>query len=73
MYELRLIHAPVPQYSPVLSEEPDWATSGALPPRIAARIFWSLTPPTTVTWIDGCVFSNCAITFFTTVSSGLEK
>ena len=38
----------------MLSEEKECATSGALPPRIAATILSSFTPPTTFTRTFGC-------------------
>ena len=49
------------------------ATSGALPPRIAATILSSEIPPTTFTWMSGCVFSKSAITSFMTPSSRSVK
>ena len=44
MYGARSIQAPEPQKAPVLSDEKESATSGALPPRIAATILSSFTP-----------------------------
>src|SRR5437868_9985727 len=70
MYGPRSIHAPLGQKAPVLSEEKDWATSGALPPRIAATILSSLVPPTTFTWTPGWAASKSLTTALNVFSSG---
>ena len=46
----------------MLSVENDRATSGALPPRIAATILSSLMPPTLLTFTPGFACSNRATT-----------
>ena len=54
----------------MLSELNDCATSGALPPRIAATILSSFVPPTTLTWIPGCLASKSRTTALRVWSSG---
>src|SRR4051794_33698349 len=73
MYGLRSSQAPEPQNAPALSAEKDWATSGDLPPRLAAMILSSLMPPTTLTLICGFAFSNSATAFLMTPSSRAVK
>src|SRR3954470_9975591 len=53
MYGARSTQAPELQNAPALSAENDCATSGALPPRLAATILSSLMPPTTLTVTPG--------------------
>src|SRR3954452_19266453 len=59
---LRSIQPPEPQNAPMLSPTFETATSGGLPPRMAAVVLSSLMPPTLLTLIDGCVFWKSAIT-----------
>src|SRR4051812_3148602 len=66
---LRSVHAPDAQKLPVLSVEKDCATSGALPPRIAATILSSLMPPTVFTFTPGCACSKSATTRLIVLSS----
>src|SRR5215211_2645995 len=73
MYGPRSIQAPLGQKAPVLSELNDCATSGALPPRIAATILSSFVPPITFTWIPACVASKSFTTAFSVSSSGSTK
>src|SRR4051794_30731377 len=65
----RSVHAPEAQKLPVLSVEKDWATSGALPPRIAATILSSLMPPMVLTFTPGCARSKSATTPLIALSS----
>ena len=69
MYGARSIQAPDPQYAPMLSAEAESATSGALPPRIAAMILSSLIPPTLSTVTFGYFFSKAAMFWLKTPSS----
>src|SRR6478736_9527573 len=71
MYGLRSIQPPELQNAPVLSAVNDCATSGELPPRMAAMILSSLTPPTTLTVIHGCDWWKAATACLTTPSSRL--
>src|SRR3954451_11059659 len=73
MWSLRSIQPPELQKAPVLSAVNDWATSGALPPRIAAMILSSLTPPTTLTVIHGWLSWKSATACLTTPSSRSVK
>src|SRR3954454_16509548 len=69
MYGARSTQAPEPQNAPELSAVKDWATSGALPPRLAAMILSSLMPPTTRTFTPGFCFSNPLTVSLKTFSS----
>src|SRR3954468_726623 len=69
----RSVHAPEAQKLPVLSVEKDWATSGALPPRIAATILSSLMPPMVLTFTPGCARSKSATTPLIALSSRAVK
>src|SRR5689334_11797276 len=69
----RSVHAPDEQKLPVLSVEKDWATSGALPPRIAATILSSLIPPMVLTLTPGCARSKSATTPLMVLSSRAVK
>src|SRR3954453_4529677 len=71
MYGLRSIQPPEPQNAPVLSAVKDCATSGELPPRMAAMILSSLMPPTTFTVMLGRAWWNASTACWTTPSSGL--
>src|SRR3954453_10463592 len=73
MYGLRSIQPPEPQNAPVLSAVKDCATSGELPPRMAAMILSSLMPPTTFTVMLGCAWWNASTACWTTPSSRLVK
>ena len=55
----------------MLSAVNDCATSGELPPRMAAMILSSLTPPTTLTVIHGCDWWKASTACLTTPSSRL--
>src|SRR3954447_25019098 len=73
MYGLRSIQPPELQNAPVLSAVKDCATSGELPPRMAAMILSSLMPPTTFTVMLGCAWWNASTACWTTPSSRLVK
>src|SRR3954465_708269 len=73
MYGLNPIQPPEPQNAPVLSAVNDCATSGELPPRMAAMILSSLMPPTTLTVIHGCVRWKAATVCLITPSSRSVK
>jgi hypothetical protein len=68
-----LIHAPDEQNAPVLSVENECATSGELPPRAAAMILSSSTPPRTFTVIFGFFLWKSSVTPLITPSSRSEK
>src|SRR3954451_14589686 len=73
MLGLRSIQPPDEQNAPVLSALNDCTASGALPPRIAAMILSSLTAPTVLTVIHGCVRWNWSTACLTTPSSRCSK
>ena len=73
MNGLRSIHAPEPQNAPALSALNDCATSGALPPRLAAMILSSLMPPTTLTVTPGFFASKPLTASLNTRSSRWVK
>src|SRR3954468_21698717 len=73
MYGLRLTQAPEPQNAPELSAVNDCATSGALPPRLAAMILSSLMPPTTRTFTPGWSASKSFTASLKTLSSRWVK
>ena len=69
MYGSRLIHAPVPQYSPRLSADSDIVRSGGLPPRIAATMLSSEIAPRLCTVMFGWSLWKAAMMLFITPSS----
>src|SRR4029453_7622483 len=70
MYEPKSLQAPLGQNTPVLSELNECATSGALPPRIAATILSSFVPPITFTLMPAWVASKSFTTALSVFSSG---
>src|SRR5262245_7583717 len=67
--DARSIHAPEPQKAPSVSVSKSAATSGALPPRIAAVSFVGLVFPVLLTVIHGYFLWNAAKAELSTPSS----
>src|ERR1700750_2529448 len=69
MYGVRSIQPPEEQKAPVLSVSNESATSGGLPPRMAATILLLSTAPTLLIFTAGCSLWKPFSTEFQTPSS----
>src|SRR5438045_4350191 len=73
MYGLRSIQPPDEQKAPVLSVSNESATSGGLPPRMAATILLLSTAPTLLIFTAGCSWWKPFRTLFQIFSSRSVK